>query len=56
MKPRFVVCDEEGELRSFHSKAEAVAFIGEREDELVIKVLPKRPRPNPFELVGECLF
>lgn len=53
---RYMVCDEEGELRGFHTKAEALEFIGDRTDELEIKVKAKRPKPTPFELVGECLI
>lgn len=51
-----MVCDEEGELRGFPSKAEALQFIGDRLEEFSIKIKPRRRKPDPFELVGEAPF
>ena len=52
---RFVVCDDDGELRSFYTRAEAMEFIGDRtEFHLVVK--PRKPKPDVFQLVGECLI
>lgn len=52
---RYAVCDEDGELRSFYTRAEALEFIGGR-PEFHIKVKPRKPKPNPFDIVGECLI
>lgn len=55
---RFVVSDEEGELRRFATKADACAFIGDRED-LKLTILPpsRKCMPiDPLTLVGECRF
>jgi hypothetical protein len=53
---RYAVCDEDGELRSFYTKAEAIEFIGNRTDEFEIKVKPRKPKPDPMLVVGECLI
>lgn len=53
---RYAVCDDEGELRSFYTKAEALEFIGNRTDEFHIKVKPRKPKPDPLQLVGDCLI
>jgi hypothetical protein len=53
---RYVVCDEDGELRSFPTKGEAEKFCAEYVDEFTIKVKPKKRKPDPLELVGECLI
>lgn len=55
---RFVVSDEDGELRRFATKVDACAFMDGRED-LKLTVLPpsrKCAPVDPMTLVGECLF
>ena len=52
---RFVVSDEDGELRKFTTKADALAFMKDR-PEFSLRTLPPRKKVNPCELVGECLF
>ena len=55
---RFVVSDEEGELRRFATKADACAFMKGKEG-LVLRVLPpsRKCAPiDPLTLVGECRF
>lgn len=52
---RYAVCDEDGELRSFYTRAEALQFIGDR-TEFFIKVKPRKQKVDPFTLVGEALI
>jgi hypothetical protein len=55
---RFVVSDDEGELRRFATKADACAFMRDR-PETKLTVLPpsRRCMPvDPLTLVGECRF
>lgn len=52
---RYVVCDDDGELRSFYTRAEATEFIAGR-SEFHIVVKPRKPKPDVFKLVGECLI
>ena len=53
---RYRVCDEDGTLRRFATRTEAVYFIRCRED-LRILVDKKRPKDKPKELdVGEAVF
>lgn len=52
---RFVVSDEDGELRRFCTKTDALAFMKDR-PELSLRILPPQKKINPCELVGECLF
>jgi hypothetical protein len=53
---RFVVSDEDGELRRFATKADACAFMQGKEG-LVLRVFPpsRKCAPiDPLTLVGEC--
>lgn len=53
-KMRYKVIDEDGvAVRLFATKAEALSFL---QDGWSIAYVPKKPKPTPFELVGECLF
>lgn len=55
---RYVVSDEDGELRRFATKVDACAFI-EGRDDLKLKILPpsrKCAPVDPITLVGECRF
>ena len=55
---RFVVSDEDGELRRFSTKIDACAFM-EGRDDLKLKILPpsRKCAPiDPITLVGECRF
>ena len=55
---RFVVSDDEGELRRFATKADACAFM-EGQEQMKLTVLPpsRRCMPvDPLTLVGECRF
>jgi hypothetical protein len=55
---RFVVSDEDGELRRFATKADACAFM-EGKEGLVLRVFPpsrKCAPVDPLTLVGECRF
>lgn len=52
---RYAVCDEDGELRSFYTEEEALAFIGGR-PEFHIKVKPRKPKPDPLSIVGDAPF
>ena len=51
---RYKVIDEDGlAVRAFRTKAEALSFL---QNGWSIAYVPKKPKPTPFELVGECLF
>lgn len=55
---RYVVSDEDGELRRFSTKVDACAFM-EGRDDLKLKILPpsRKCAPiDPITLVGECRF
>lgn len=55
---RYVVSDEDGELRRFATKADACAFM-EGQEQMKLKVLPpsRKCAPiDPLTLVGECKF
>jgi hypothetical protein len=55
---RYVVSDEDGELRKFATKVDAQAFMAGQE-QMKLKVLPPSPRCKPVDpltLVGECRF
>jgi hypothetical protein len=55
---RYVVSDEDGELRRFATKADACAFM-EGQEQMKLKVLPPSPKCAPIDpltLVGECLL
>jgi hypothetical protein len=57
---RFVVSDEEGELRRFSTRVDAKAFM-EGRPELSLKVLPPRRKTRltydeMINTVGECLI
>lgn len=51
---KYLIRDEDGlAIRSFASKSEAVAFL---QHNWTLHKLPRKPKINPFDLVGECLF
>ena len=51
---RYKVIDEDGlAVRAFRTKAEALSFL---QNGWSIAYVSKKPKPTPFELVGECLF
>ena len=51
---RYLVKDETGAaLRVFYTRAEAVAFM---QHDWSLVVLPRKAKPNPFDLVGEAPF
>jgi hypothetical protein len=52
---RFIVSDEDGELRRFTTKADALAFMKDR-PKFSLRILPPRKPINVLELVGECPF
>ena len=55
---RYVVSDEDGELRRFATKVDACEFM-KGQDQMKLRVLPpsRRCMPvDPLTLVGECLF
>jgi hypothetical protein len=55
---RFVVSDEDGEVRRFATKVDACAFMNGQE-QMKLTVLPpsRRCMPvDPLTLVGECRF
>lgn len=55
---RYVVSDEDGELRRFATKADACAFMGNHTG-MTLKILPpsrKCAPVDPLTLVGECPF
>jgi hypothetical protein len=55
---RFVVSDEDGEVRRFATKVDAHAFMNGQE-QMKLTVLPpsRRGMPiDPLTLVGECQF
>lgn len=53
--PRFIVCDEDGPVRKFYTKTEAVQWVRER-PELILEVLPKPKQPNVFETTEDAVF
>jgi hypothetical protein len=51
---RYLVKDETGQaLRIFHTRAEAVVFM---QHDWSLVVLPRKVKPNPFDIVGEAPF
>ena len=51
---RYLVKDETGvAMRIFQTRLEAVAFM---QHDWSLVVLPRKAKPNPFDLVGDCLF
>ena len=51
---RYLVKDETGKaLRMFYTRIEAVAFM---QQDWSLVVLPRKPKINPFDLVGEAPF
>ena len=55
---RYVVSDEDGELRRFSTKVDACEFM-KGQEQMTLKVLPpsRRCMPvDPLTLVGECLL
>ncbi len=51
---RYLVKDETGKaLRMFYTRAEAVVFM---QHDWSLVVLPRKTKPNPFDLVGEAPF
>ena len=55
---RYVVSDEDGELRRFATKVDACEFM-KGQEQMTLKVLPpsRRHAPiDPLTLVGECRF
>lgn len=51
---RYKVLDEDGiGIRTFATATEAFAFL---QTGWTIKKIPRKPKVNPFDLVGECLF
>lgn len=51
---RYLVKDETGlAMRVFQTRLEAVAFM---QHDWSLVVLPRKAKPNPFDLVGDCLF
>jgi hypothetical protein len=55
---RFVVSDEDGEVRRFATKVDACAFM-DGQEQMKLTVLPPSRRcmpTDPSTLVGECRF
>jgi hypothetical protein len=55
---RFVVSDEDGEVRRFATKVDACAFM-KGQEQMKLTVLPPSRRcmpTDPLTLVGECRF
>lgn len=51
---RYLIKDETGKaLRIFQTRTEAVAFM---QHDWSLVVLPRKTKPNPFDLVGEAPF
>lgn len=50
---RFIVYDEDGPLRKFYTRAEALAWML---DGMRLVVLPKKPKPDWFTVCGEALL
>lgn len=50
---RFLVVDEDGPLRQFWTRAEAVAWMLPG---MNLVVLPKKPKPDWFAILGEALL
>ena len=53
---QYIVCDEDGELRGFHTRKEALAFIGDNEWTIKVKKRKKLSYADYLALCGECLF
>lgn len=52
----WIVKDEDGlALRAFPTKDEAVTFMDKQVGWTVVRV-PRKPRPDPRVLVGDCLI
>lgn len=57
MQLRYRVCDEEGTLRKFATRTEAMHFIACREDlQLLVDKKQKESKPADLFDVGEALF
>lgn len=51
---KYKVLDEDGiAIRLFANKTEAFKFL---QANWSVTRIPRKPKPNPFELVGECLI
>lgn len=50
---RFVVSDDEGPLRAFNTRHEALFFMSEG---MTLKVLPKPVQPDLMAVLGEAPF
>ena len=50
---RYLVSDEDGPLRAFNTRSEALFFMSEG---MTLTVLPKPPKPDLTALLGDALF
>jgi hypothetical protein len=53
--PKYIVCDEEGPLRVFYTKQEALKWMGHR-PEFELNTLVKEKEPSVFEITPEAVF
>ena len=53
MSKRYLVKDEDGPLRGFDSREEALHFM---DKEMTLEVIPMKPKPDPFKIVGDAPF
>jgi len=49
------VCDQEGPVRKFFTKSEAMQWVKTR-PELILKINPKQKEPSVFETTPEAIF